>query len=128
MNEGRTRLNPMSATVLAVAFSIAAATATAAPQAEPAGQAPSITETLTAVRQISRELKLIEERLGRLERSLAGVDASLQPVGALAQPATVRDLILLATACGAGLILLHALLRWWGASAARKRAPRQGET
>jgi len=118
----------MTATILAVAFSLAAATATAAPQAEPAGQTPSVAETLTAVRQISRELKLIEERLGRLEQSVAGVDASLRPVGALAQPATVRDLILLATACGAGLILLHAVLRWWSASASRKRAPRHGET
>jgi hypothetical protein len=97
----------------AALFSLVAATATAATQTEPAGHTPSITETLTAVRQISRELKLIEERLGRLEQSLASVDASLKPVGAIAQPAEVRGLILLTTGCAAALIILHAALRRW---------------
>jgi hypothetical protein len=74
---------------------------------------PSIKETLTAVKQISHELTLIEGRLGKLEQSLVGVDASLKPVGAIAQPAALRELVLLAAACGAGLIVLHALLRRW---------------
>jgi hypothetical protein len=77
--------------------------------AEPAEHTPSIKETLTAVNQISRELKAIDARLGQLEQSLAGVDASLKPVGAIAQPAALRELILLAAACGAGLIVLTRL-------------------
>jgi hypothetical protein len=104
---------------------LAAAAATAAtppapPQAKPAETAahtPSIKETLTAVNQIAHELKLIDARLGKLEQSLAGVDASLKPVGAIAEPAALRQLILLAEACGAGLIVLHALLRRWSSRA-----------
>lgn len=95
----------------AAALGLASATAIGAASAEPAERPPSITETLTAVRQISHELKRIEERLGALEQSVTRVDASLRPVGALAQPAELRGLILLATACGAGLIVLHAVLR-----------------
>jgi hypothetical protein len=102
-----------------LSFAFAAATAAtppappAAKPAEPAAHTPSIKETLTAVNQISHELKLIDARLGKLEQSLAGVDASLKPVGAIAQPTALRELILLAAACGAGLIVLHALLRRW---------------
>jgi hypothetical protein len=113
-----------------LSFAFAAATAAtppappAAKPAEPAAHTPSIKETLTAVNQISHELKLIDARLGKLEQSLAGVDASLKPVGAIAQPTALRELILLAAACGAGLIVLHALLRRWSnrvvAPAARK--------
>jgi hypothetical protein len=73
-----------------------------------------VKETTAAVGQISHELKLTEARLGKIEGSVAGVDASLAPVGALAQPATLRGLILLA-ACAAGLIVLHAVLRRWSA-------------
>jgi hypothetical protein len=36
-------------------------------------------------------------------------------VGALTLPGTLRGLILLATTCAAGLIVLHALLRRWTA-------------
>ena len=87
----------------------------AAEQARPESHAPSVKETMAAVGQISHELKLIEARLGKIEGSIASVDASLAPVGALAQPGTLRGLILLATACAAGLIVLHALLRRWSA-------------
>jgi small-conductance mechanosensitive channel len=97
----------------AAALGLASATAFGATPAEPADRPPSITETLTAVRQISHELKRIEERLGALEQSVTRVEASLRPVGALAQPAELRGLILLATACGAGLIILHAAVRRW---------------
>jgi hypothetical protein len=112
-----------------LSFAVAAAAATppappAAKPVEPAAHMPSIKETLTAVNQIAHELKLIDARLGKLEQSLAGVDASLKPVGAIAQPAALRELILLAAACGAGLLVLHALLRRWSgravAPAARK--------
>jgi septal ring factor EnvC (AmiA/AmiB activator) len=113
-----------------LSFAVAAASAATPPAsplarpAEPAAHTPSIKETRTAVNQISHELKLIDARLGKLEQSLAGVDASLKPVGAIAQPAALRELILLAAACGAGLIVLHALLRRWSnrtaAPAARK--------
>ena len=118
--------------VIPALLSLAAVAATAATPpapsaakpAETAAHTPSIKETLTAVNQISHELKLIEVRLGKLEQSLAGVDASLKPVAAMAQPASLRELILLAAVCGAGLIVLQALLRRWSnravALAARK--------
>lgn len=108
-------MNAMTARQLAAAAALAfvCATAGGATPAESADRPPSINETLTAVRQIAHELKVIEERLGRLERSVASVDASLKPVGAFAESAGPRDLILLATACGAALIILHAALRRW---------------
>jgi hypothetical protein len=116
---------PALLSLVAAAATAATPTApSAAPPAETAAHTPSIKETLTAVSQISHELKLIEVRMGKLEQSLAGVDASLKPVAAIAQPAALRGLILLAAACGAGLIVLHALLRRWShratAPAARK--------
>jgi hypothetical protein len=104
----------------------------AAPKAVAASKgtldAPSIAATLGAVQEISRELKRIDERLGTLERSVAGVDASLKPVGALAQPDALqaaivqasdvlfdraRALILLVALCAAALLVLHAVLRRW---------------
>jgi hypothetical protein len=90
--------------------------------------APSIAATLGAVQEISRELKRIDDRLGLLERSVAGVDASLKPVGTLTQPDALqaavtraadvlferaRTLILLVALCAAALLVLHALLRRW---------------
>lgn len=120
-------IGPLLWFAMAAAQAAPAAAPLAPPPAQPAGPAvhtPSIKETLTAVSQISHELKVIEGRLGKLEQSLAGVDASLKPVGAIAQPAALRELILLAAACGAGLIVLHALLRRWinraGSPAARQ--------
>lgn len=92
---------------------LVAAASMAAEPAAPEPHAPSIKETMAAVGQISHELKLIETRLGRIEHSIASVDASLAPVGALAQPGALRGLILLVTACAAGLIVLHAMLRRW---------------
>jgi len=109
-------VGPLSWFAMAVATSAMSATPQAPPTAQPAEPAvhtPSIKETLTAVSQISHELKQIDGRLGKLEQSLASVDASLKPVGAIVQPDALRELILLATACGAGLIVLHALLRRW---------------
>jgi hypothetical protein len=104
----------------------------AAPKAVAASKgtldAPSIAATLGAVQEISRELKRIDDRLGLLERSVAGVDASLKPVGALTQPDALqaavgrggagmleraRARILLVTLCAAALLVLHALLRRW---------------
>jgi hypothetical protein len=93
-----------------------AATAAAQPPATaPASPVPvpSIKETLAAVTQISHELKLIEARLASLDQSLAGVNASVAPLGTLTQPKALRSLILLASACVAGLIVLHAALRRW---------------
>ena len=90
----------------------------------PLGWAASIKETPTAVSWISHQVRLINGRRVKLEQSLAGVDASLKPVAAIAQPAALRELILPAAACGAGLIVVHALLRRWSnravAPAARK--------
>jgi hypothetical protein len=96
------------------------ACAAGAAAAEPEAHTPSVKETMAAVGQISHELKQIEVRLGKIQASIASVDASLAPVGVLAQPGALRELILIATACGAGLIVLHAVLRRWSAP------PRQG--
>ena len=93
----------------------AGAAATPEP-ADPATRPPTIKETLAAVGQISRELKLIDERLGKMEESVAGINGSLAPVGDLARPKALGSLILLATACVAGLLVLHAALRRWSQS------------
>ena len=112
----------LAAALLLSAASVCASAATpltrpTAAEAEPAAHTPTVKETLAAVGQISHELKLIDGRLVRMEESLAGVDTSLKPVGAVLQPANlrelIRELILLAAACVAGLIVLHALLRRW---------------
>ena len=102
----------------------AAAGSTPAAAATP----PTIHDTLIAVRQIAHELKAIDERLGALEKSVGGINASLAPVGAVAQPEKLKEalnlagdvawqrgraLILLATACVGGLLVLHAVLRRW---------------
>jgi hypothetical protein len=92
---------------------------TGAAAAELEAHTPSVKETMAAVGQISHELKQIDARLGKIEQSISSIDASLAPVGSLAQPGALRGLILLATACAAGLIVLHAALRRWMA------APRQ---
>jgi hypothetical protein len=99
-----------------------------APGAAAAQPAPTIHDTLVAVRQIAHELKAIDERLGALEKSVGGINASLAPVGAVVQPEKLKEtlnlagdvawergraLILLATACVGGLLVLHAILRRW---------------
>jgi len=99
-----------------------------APAAAAAQPAPTIHDTLIAVRQIAHELKAIDERLGALEKSVGGINASLAPVGAVVQPEKMKEtlnlagdvawergraLILLATACVGGLLVLHAVLRRW---------------
>jgi hypothetical protein len=104
----------------------AAAGSTPAAAATP--PTPTIHDTLVAVRQIAHELKAIDERLGALEKSVGGINASLAPVGAVAQPEKLKEtldlagdiawergraLILLATACVGGLLVLHAVLRRW---------------
>lgn len=106
-------IGPLLSCAVAAAIAATPAAPPAAVPPAPAAHAPSIKETLAAVSQIAHELKPIDARLGKLGQSLAGVDASLKPVGAIVQPAALRELILRVAACGAGLIVLHALLRRW---------------
>ena len=54
-----------------------------------------------------------------MEESVAGINESLAPVGALARPRALGSLILLATACVAGLLVLHAALRRWSQSSSK---------
>jgi hypothetical protein len=110
------------------------------PEARQAGRAdgsttpPTVGETLTHVGEIAYEVKLLEKRLHALEQSVTALNASLAPVGAALKPEALREiinqagdaahsraqlLILLAAACAAGLLILHAVLRRWS------RAPRQ---
>lgn len=103
--------------VAATVFCLICAAGAAAAELE--AHTPSVKETMAAVGQISHELKQIDARLGKIQQSISSIDASLAPVGSLAQPGALRGLILLATACAAGLIVLHAALRRWMA------APRQ---
>lgn len=132
---------PVARALCAAGLAISAAAAAAAPAdaqtraAAPAvsstataQQAPTINDTLLAVRQIALELKAVDERLGVLDKSVSGMNASLSSVAVAAQPAQIKEtlnlagdiawergraLILLGTACIAGLMLLHALLRRW---------------
>lgn len=104
----------------------------------------AVKETLSAVGDIARdlnELKTIDKRLAGLEKSVAGIDASLVPVGEALRPERFRGmvtvasdhayergkaLILFATACMAGLLVLGALLLRWSLSprlAPRPAAP-----
>jgi hypothetical protein len=107
------------------------------PPSSAAKPAPSLTEALGSVGDLSHELKLIDRRLVGIEHTLTpiqkavvGIDTSLGPVGDLAKPdglraalepivdrafERARGLILLATGCVAGLIVLHALMRRWTA-------------
>ena len=106
-------------------------------QAPAVKPAPSLTDAMVSVGELGRELKLIDRRLvgmehavQSLEKSLGGINGSLVPVADLARPEGLRaalepivdraldraqGLILLATGCAAGLIVLHALLRRWTA-------------
>ncbi len=85
--------------LMALAFAgggaMAAANANAAASTPPPATrpSPSLTDALTSVGDLAHELKLIDRRLVGLERGL----------------------ILLATGCVAGLIVLQALMRRWTA-------------
>ncbi len=102
--------------------------------ATPAPPKPSMSQAFGDIGVLAHEVKLIDGRLERLEKSLAGIDKSLQPVGAVLEPAALRALaneageqaferaralILILTACLAGLIVLHAVLRRWSMSPAK---------
>jgi hypothetical protein len=125
----------VSASVPAEAALPWAAAEPARPPSSATKPAPSLTDALVSVGELGRELKLIDRRLvdmeqtlKSLDKSLGGINGSLVPVADLARPEGLRaavepivdraldraqGLILLTTACAAGLILLHALLRRW---------------
>ena len=100
-------------------------------ESKPESKPPTIAETLSAVRVISKELKGIEgieKRLATIEKNVAGIDASLVPVGNTLKPEGLRQLadlvvdtayerakniLMLVTAFGTLLIAFGAvMLRW----------------
>lgn len=107
------------------------AAALAAHAAEP--RSASIGEAITSVADLPSQMvvldKRVEElskRVDELAKSVAAVNQTLAPVGALARPEGLKPvvegaldaafwkavaLIVLATACGAGLVVLHAVLQ-----------------
>ncbi len=112
-------------------------------KAEP--KPPTLKETMSAVGEISRELKgidAIERRLTTIEKNVAGIDASLVPVGNALKPEGLRQLadlvvdtayerakniLMLVTAFGALLIVFGAVMLRWSLSG-RRAAPPQPST
>ena len=110
----------------------------AAKKSEP--KPPTLKETMSAVGEISRELKGIEameRRLATIEKNVAGIDASLVPVGNALKPEGLRQLadlvvdtayerakniLMLVTAFGALLIVFGAVMLRWSLSG-RRAAP-----
>ncbi|RPH43436.1 MAG: hypothetical protein EHM87_13785 [Burkholderiales bacterium] len=87
-----------------------------------------------ALASLEKSVGGIGGSLASLEKSVGSIDGTLAPVGALVRPEGLRaaldpivdstldrafdrarGLLLLATACAAGLIVLHALMRRWTA-------------
>lgn len=107
---------------------------------KPEAKAPSLKETMSAVAEISRELKgieAIEKRLATIEKNVAGIDASLVPVGNALKPEGLRliadlvidtayerakNILMLVTAFAAVLIAFAAVMLRW-ALAARPAVP-----
>jgi hypothetical protein len=146
------RRAPRTIAILLANFLVIASPAAAAPsgsekagarqeERKPESKPPTIAETLSAVRVISKELKGIEgieKRLAAIERHAAGIDASLVPVGNALKPEGLRllaDLVvdtayerakrilMLVTAFGALLIAFGAVMLRWSLSGRRAAPP-----
>lgn len=107
---------------------------------KPAAKSPTLKDTMSAVAEISRELKsieAIEKRLAVIEKSVAGIDASLVPVGNALKPEGLKNLsdlvidtayerakniLMLVTAFAAVLIAFAAVMLRW-ALAGRSATP-----
>ena len=112
----------------------------------PKKPAPTLKETMSAVAEISRDLRnidAIERRLATIEKSVAGIDASLVPVGNALRPEGLRQLadlvvdtayerakrvLLLLTACAAVLIAFAAMMLRWSLSGRRVLPPSPAST
>jgi hypothetical protein len=96
--------------------------------ATPEPKQPSMTDSFAAAREIANEVRQIEKRMAAVEVAVEGMNASLKPVGALAQPEAISKLthdavdqamnrltwlLLIATACLAGLMVLGTLCWSW---------------
>lgn len=97
-------------------------------------KAPTLKDTMSAVAEISRELKSIEsidKRLSAIEKNVAGIDASLVPVGNALKPEGLKNLsdlvidtayerakniLMLVTAFAAVLIAFAAVMLRWALS------------
>jgi hypothetical protein len=89
---------------------------------------PVLKETLAEVEQAGQQIKALEGSVTALEKSITTLGNHLPPLAAAVHPdalrqladhtggvasVQVRSMILLAVACAAALLVLHALLRRW---------------
>jgi uncharacterized membrane protein YdfJ with MMPL/SSD domain len=89
---------------------------------------PVLKETLAEVEQAGQQIKALEGSVTALEKSITTLGNHLPPLAAAVHPDAlrqladhtggvasfqVRSMILLAVACAAALLVLHALLRRW---------------
>lgn len=91
-------------------------------------QQPELKEALGQVQNSVQQVQVLEQSVRALESSVKSLDTHLTQLATSLRPETLRELtehagvvarsrarstVLLATACGAGLLILHALLRRW---------------
>jgi hypothetical protein len=89
---------------------------------------PELKDTLEQVQSTGQRVQALEQSVRALETSVNNLDTHLKQIANSVQPDTLRQLtdhaaaaawtrvrygVLLAAACGAALLILHALLRKW---------------